>query len=124
MKFLFVYFSIFVLTGCGITIDGCTYHAIYTDCDGERFPYIAFYQKKDTIGHTNSEIRWHDAKNCGGDYRKKNIFSASRFQNKDFDYELAINNFDHCMSKLGYIKLTIEDCGRMNSVSDKKKCNM
>ncbi|WP_439327772.1 hypothetical protein [Lonepinella sp. BR2357] len=124
MRFLFVYFSIFVLTGCGITIDGCTYHMTYTPCDGEQFPRVAFYQKKDTVGRTNAEIRWNDAKHCGADYREPYLFSDYRYKSKLFDYKSEIKHFDNCMSKLGYIKLTVEECGRMNSVSDKKKCNM
>lgn len=62
-----------LLTGC-IYADGCFYTPQMVNCvdKGTEFPYIAFFQKKGEIGHTNVNVRWNDVADCGTQAPKRN----------------------------------------------------
>ncbi len=124
MKKLFLLMPL-LLTSCIPYLyykDGCHHTPFTTSCDGEGFPLIAKYQKRTTIGNTDPEQRWIDMKKCGVKYGDIHLDSVQRKTLDSVYDDEMMAKFDSCIEKLGYIY--IKDCGRMNSVTDKKLCNM
>ncbi len=133
MKKLFLLMSL-LLTSCIPYLyykDGCRYTSFTTSCDGGGFPSIAHYQNPNTIGYTNPEQRWNTAVNCGmnpisskgGHVRFYSLDSYTGNNRVSLsERERKAKEFQQCMLNKGYIR--IEQCGRMNSVTDKKLCNM
>ncbi|MFQ1049649.1 hypothetical protein ACIRXL_06110 [Avibacterium paragallinarum] len=133
MKKLLLILSLFILNGCLYSFEnGCIRPIIQTvssNCYKNRkyFPYVAYFQKKGTIGHTDPTIRWNDVKSCGGinislkdnTFKLKNERDSKGLFNPD-----AYNAFDQCMEKKGYIHFKYEDCGSQEPKWNKGKCNL
>ncbi|MFZ7282825.1 hypothetical protein ACLSZW_03935 [Avibacterium avium] len=123
-------FLIFLLNGCYYSFKtGCFYTPQLVTCtdQGEDFPYVAFFQKKETIGHTDPVIRWNDIKACGGIniYIKKNTFEIKNGRDsKGVINSNVIYAFENCMIKKGYVRLYYIDCGTQNPRWNKGKCNL
>ncbi|WP_439327771.1 hypothetical protein [Lonepinella sp. BR2357] len=122
MEKFILFFCIFLSACLYRHENGCTITWQTASCDGKEFPPISFYQKKETIGHTNTEQRWKDIGKCGVKYGDIYLFSGQRkHKNDPVDHDM-VTRLHNCVEKQGYIYIT--DCGRMNSVTDKKVCNM
>ncbi len=121
MRIVFSLFFVLLLTCCTYS-NGCRSVFQTVNCDGMPFPAIARVQYKHTIGHTDSEKRWKDAMKCGLKQGDVDLDSVMYKKGESyFNFEL-FNKFENCMAQLEYI--IVKGCGRMNSVSDKKLCNM
>ena len=114
-----------LLTGC-IYADGCLYTPQMVNCvdKGKSFPAIARYQKRNSVGFTNSNIRWDDAVSCGaqrGDDTLKSIIVYNPNGSLNADYQ---QRFHNCMENKGYIILKPADGGYQNPKGDKGPCNL
>ena len=117
-----------LLTGC-IYADGCLYTPQMVNCvdKGKEFPYIAYFQKKEAIGHTNVNERWNDVADCGGVNisRKNNEFQIKNERTKNGVINPAvIKQFETCMAKKGYVRLYYSDCGTQAPEWNTGKCNL
>lgn len=117
-----------LLTGC-IYADGCLYTPQMVNCvdKGNEFPYIAYFQKKGNIGHTDSKIRWNDAENCGGINisRKTHEFQIKNERTRDgIINPIVIEKFEACMAEKGYVRLYYSDCGTQDPKWNTGKCNL
>ncbi len=106
--------------------------------DAVKWPSIARYQNPKTIGHTDSEQRWYDAKQCGAininkdtsDYDYRGIISdLSEYSGEVMFEKIKHNrkvwgNFEECMMKKGYKIFRPGDCGYQNKKWDTGKCNL
>lgn len=68
------------------------------------FSSIAYYQKIDSIGHTDINQRWRDAELCGAKYGDSNLWSVIKPQN-------FRNEFRICMESKGYHIFDSSECG-------------
>ena len=102
-KFLMI--SLLFLHGC-YWHNGCLYTAQMVNCYMDKVPFssIAYYQKIDSIGHTNINHRWRDAELCGAKYGDSNLWSVIKPQ--DFR-----NKFRICMESKGYHIFDSSECG-------------
>lgn len=117
-----------LLTGC-IYADGCLYTPQMVNCvdKGKEFPYIAFFQKKGEIGHTNVNVRWNNVADCGGVNisRKTNEFQIKNERDKNGVINPdVIKKFESCMAEKGYVRLYYSDCGTQAPEWNTGKCNL
>ncbi|QPB43229.1 hypothetical protein [Rodentibacter haemolyticus] len=128
MKNWYVLVISFYLTGCYFH-NGCWYSPQNVSCvdKGGAYPYIAFFQKTETIGHTDTAQRWVDVKLCGGVNisKKENSFNikGDRDNNMVIIPEV-VERFEKCMGSKGYIRLKGYDCGNQNPKWSTGKCNL
>lgn len=115
-RFLLI-LSMLTFTGC---YNGCLSPMPTIACGGpygKPWPSIAYIQKPETIGHTDSEQRWRDAVACGaayGDVELRSVMHKSEA-------------FDVCMTQKGYIDIFSIDslyCGSQDPKEDTGKCNL
>lgn len=124
MKKLYLILLLFV-NGC-FYHDGCVYTPQMVNCvdKGKEFPYIAQYQKVDSIGHTNSQKRWQDAYQCGGE-NKNNDLHIKNVRDKNGNMNLEVlHKFENCMKVKGYHRFWPAECGYQNPKWDKGVCNL
>lgn len=123
-RFLLI-LSMLTFTGC---YNGCLSPMPTIACGGpygKPWPSIAYIQKPETIGHTNSEQRWRDAVACGAEYGDVELRSAMTHDNDGpIDMEMR-ETFGICMAQKGYIQLSYSiDCGSQDPKEDTGKCNL
>ena len=106
----------FILNGCWYS-NGCFYTPQMVNCYMDKVPFssIAYYQKIDSIGHTDINHRWRDAELCGAKYGDQELY----YINKTGKYE----EFQSCMERKGYKRFWPAECGYKNSKWDKGICN-
>ncbi len=128
-KLIFIFSIIYCLSSCWYS-NGCVYTPQMVNCyHGEKYPNIAHWQKKETLGKTNSEQRWIDLLQCK--FIKKN--------EQEYDYPIQrgesgyfigdinyiskiLKKLDNCMYQKGYY---IEhDCGTQHPKWSTGKCNI
>jgi len=114
---IILFTGFFTLMGCN---GGCISPIRAVSCGGpygETWPSIAYIQKPETIGHTNSEQRWRDAVACGAEYGDVELRSVMH----------KSEAFDVCMTQKGYIDIFSIDslyCGSQDPKEDTGKCNL
>lgn len=115
----------FLMNGCLYWGNGCwrpIVEVISARCtgivEGTEFPNVAGYQKKYTLGKTDSQQRWRDLVSCGGKYGDLNL----TYRPKDVYIEDFYKEVDICMEKKGYIY--ISDCGYQEAELNKGVCNL
>ncbi|OOF46628.1 hypothetical protein BKK51_01850 [Rodentibacter trehalosifermentans] len=122
-KNIFILITIFIISGCYSIKEDC-YHGMTTICFGEPYSSVAKFQKPYSLGRTDSQQRWDDLVACGAKRGDLSLHSAWRKAleplNKELLEELS-SNFRKCMKSKGYV--SINDCGRKNSTTDKRICN-
>ena len=106
MKKILLIVSAFMLNGCLYSFeDECIkpiIQVVSNSCHknkGKEFPLVAGYQKKATLGRTNTEQRWKDLVSCGGKYGDYNLTYYPEHQ----DIEKFYQKIDECMLNKGYI---------------------
>ena len=111
-----------LLQGC-IYYDGCFHSPQLVSCvdKGKTFPLVAGYQKKETIGKTNSLQRWNDIVSCGG---KRGDLNISYYPVKYKINNKYYNNMDECMFEKGYIFFENAECGTQDPKWNTGKCNL
>lgn len=123
---LMISLSVLLLSGCFVysSKDDCIYGLTSTQCFGESYSPVAKFQKPYRLGRTDSQQRWDDLIACGVKRGDLSLHSAWRKAleplNKKLLEELS-SNFRKCMKSKGYI--SINDCGRKNSPTNKGICN-
>ncbi|MBN6711955.1 Uncharacterised protein [Canicola haemoglobinophilus] len=126
MKKLSLYWLGGILLQSCAYIDGCLYTPQMVNCyvdKGDSFPYIAQFQKVDSIGHTDPQKRWHDAYLCGGEH-ENNDLQVKGVRSKDGSINLEVlNKFENCMRAKGYHRFWPAECGYKNPKWDKGVCN-
>ncbi|WP_143530082.1 hypothetical protein [Rodentibacter trehalosifermentans] len=82
------------------------YSAQMVNCyiDKKTFSAIAYYQKYDSIGHTDINERWKDATSCGAKYNDSDLWSI--IKPKDFRKQFRL-----CMKNKGYRIFDVTECG-------------
>lgn len=101
-----------------ISLSGCVYSKTYRQWisiiphsgpPSTEYSSSAHYQKKDTVGKTNSQERWKAFIACGATSYDKTLENTYRDYNTGgLDYN-KIDKFKSCMDKRGYIY--IHKCG-------------
>ncbi|MCK3654775.1 hypothetical protein A4G19_03040 [Pasteurellaceae bacterium Macca] len=120
----YILFILFILAGCSYS-EGCFYTPQMVICEdkGKEYPYIAHFQKKETLGNTNPIKRIIDFKNCGGEKKENGDFDIKN--NRDHRGVIigdVVAKFKKCMFSKGYY---IEyDCGYNNPKWSTGKCNI
>jgi lipoprotein len=123
MRLLVIIQFLLLLSAC----DGCWTPIPVVSCGGsygEDWPSIAFYQKLETIGHTDSKQRWEDAVACGATYGDNTLLSAITDKNTGNITDKLIYSFDNCMERKGYHQLTHNECGTQDPGENTGKCNL
>lgn len=113
MRYFFLVIYCFLLSNCYYS-DGCIYSPQMVNCyidKGKPYPPPAWYQKKDSIGHTNSKQRSKDLKSCGSD-------------DTLMDFSSGYENFRKCMKSKGYIRFEPAECGYQKPQWSTGKCNL
>lgn len=125
-KILLITFA-FMLNGCLYSFEGeCIrpiIQVVSNGCyknKGKEFPLVAGYQKKITLGRTNSEQRWKDLVSCGGKYGDYNLTYYPEHQ----DIEKFYQKVDECMLNKGYIYIKNNQCGYQDPKWDNGVCNL
>ena len=84
-------------------------------------PYIQHWQKPNTIGRTNVDKRWQDAKECGvKTYRDGNLDLSVRYPGMTTEQikqrSIAISS---CMESKGYVYIKTTECvdGKNNKLT-------
>lgn len=109
--------SMLTFTGC---YNGCLSPMPTIACGGpygETWPSIAYIQKPETIGHTDSEQRWRDVVACGAEYGDLALRSAIPLG----------ETFNTCMAQKGYMNIYYIDsldCGTQDPEEDTGRCNL
>ena len=110
MKIILLIMSVFFISGCLYSFEGeCVrpiIQVVSSNCNKKRelFSSIAYYQKIDSIGHTDINQRWRDAELCGAKYGDSNLWSVIKPQN-------FRNEFRICMKSKGYHIFDSSECG-------------
>ncbi|STO55036.1 Uncharacterised protein [Canicola haemoglobinophilus] len=97
MKFLKLFISVLLLSGCYYSFeDGCLYNFQQVTCyDGASD--ITRLQKKENIGFTDAEARWQDLESCGGVRVKDGNFEIYIY--RDFEKEDKNPNYEKYREK-------------------------
>ncbi|WP_386698388.1 hypothetical protein [Lonepinella sp. MS14436] len=122
-KYLIIILSMF-LVSCSYS-EGCWYTPQMVSCvdKGDEFPYISMFQKKETLGHTDSEQRWKDIKSCNGVKRSNTDFFVKNDRDSDgIIIPEIVDEFERCMATKGYY--LERDCGWQKPEWSTGKCNI
>ena len=123
MRLLVIIQFLLLLSAC----DGCWTPIPVVSCGGpygKAWPVVAYYQKPETIGHTDSKQRWEDVVACGGRYGDNTLRSAMTYTQDGPVVDKLIYKFDNCMEKKGYQIVPFTECGTQDPDEDKGKCNL
>ena len=110
MKIILLIMSLFLISGRLYSFEGeCVrpiIQVVSSNCYKKRelFSSIAYYQKIDSIGHTDINQRWRDAELCGAKYGDSSLWSVIEPHN-------FRNKFRICMESKGYHIFDSSECG-------------
>ncbi len=100
-QFLVIIPLTFLLSSCYVT-PGCIHYPQSVDCSNrKRVILVQKWQKKETIGHTNTEQRRKDFQDCGVKQYKNGVLDL----NVRYDGMSSIdraNKIEACMIEKGY----------------------
>ncbi len=130
-KLIFIFSIIYCLSSCWYS-NGCVYTPQMVNCyKGEAYPNIAHWQKKISVGYTNSEQRWRDLLSCGfskmsevtyGSPRPYEAYNFPLTEEEIKEIDANSNKRKQCMYNKGYY-LEI-NCGTQHPKWSTGKCNI
>jgi hypothetical protein len=112
IKVLLAAMSALLLSGCvAMNMDSSNYAYV---------PYIKTFQKKDTIGHTNTEQRKKDLYSCGVE-KNVNLDDGTWSRGGSNPNEtlqqsvLRAEQLESCMKSKGYVVYGFDECGPLKA---------